>query len=417
MHWLAVGAVALAVLSGSGGAAGAPSAERPSLAPIQATFYESLRSTWYRVELKDGAASPAPVWTWSLTPDPADPTCNKLTVTVRGVDSSTAIFPHGDVTGCLHQGPEHNIEVEVAVQTGDYTCNARIKGTLTRPGPEPEPCFRKPSTPPPKASAPPEVPKNDKPKWGQAALVNFSGGGAQAGMTIVLLLAPDPTLVTKGAAIATLVGAVTNLGMGLYATWKYLDPPDPNYKRLAKVTIAKVKPIRSGNGVTPAIASATTALLENAANIGGVDDALLASFERAQGAYAAKDGTWDTRQSRAAAGFARAEAKLLDARPALESALMRAVAASGSPIITAADAAAGAAKLQRAGLPADAVAMLRSLSFTRKEISAMEAGIPKIAAAKVAGRVTAHLAPPSVAAADRLAARLLRSLATSLDKR
>ena len=128
-----------------------------------------------------------------------------------------------------------------------------------------------------------------------------------------------------------LVVAVGELATSVYYARKAKDPPDPNYKRLAEPNYPKPALLRASAGITKAEAAAANALLTNTARMAGLDRAFLTSLERAQGAYAARDASWDGKQSARAATFARAEAKILDARPALETALRRAIEAGGLP--------------------------------------------------------------------------------------
>jgi hypothetical protein len=102
-----------------------------------------------------------------------------------------------------------------------------------------------------------------------------------------------PRAVTKGIAVVSLGAAMFNMTLGFYATYKASDPPDPNYKTLAKLVTPQPKLFRATGGVTAREAAAANALLRNTAKIVGNDRAFLTSFEPAQGAYAANDGTWD----------------------------------------------------------------------------------------------------------------------------
>jgi len=400
----------------------ASSVDDPVLHAISATFDESTKTTRYEVRLDNAIAFPETDWTWHFTADPTDPDCNQFNVTARQLSVSRATFAHGEENGCHHTSPDHNVDIEVVAKVGGiYTCNARIHGTTTHAGPEPELCFKNPTpppSPPPLAPSPPTIGNSDKVLWEGVATANFASGSAMALAAVSFLIIPVPDPFTKGAAGVSLVGAVIALGVGLYALHKANDPPYPGYKKLARPAFPRPAPVRAGGGVTRAEASAANALLGNGARIVGYDRAFLTSLERAQGAYRAKDSTWDRKQSNAAAGFARAEAKLLDARPALERSLQRAVTATlQSRRLSVADARAGLARFSKAGLPTSATTLLRSFKVTTAEIASIRARIAKVAPSTAAGPIAPKLAPHTLAKADRTSARLLRRLATHLAKR
>jgi hypothetical protein len=170
--------------------------------------------------------------------------------------------------------------------------------------------------------------------------------------------------------------------------------------------------------VTRAEALAANALLTNTAKLSAYGRAFLTSLERALGAHAASDRDWDRKQSRAAAGFARAEATLLDARPALEAALRRAVdeAVPGArlslPVARKAT-----AQVSKQALPAPLVSLLSAFGFAKAEIASIRAQMARVAPSAVAGAVSAKLAPPALAQLERRTARSLRAIAARLEKR
>jgi hypothetical protein len=409
-------AVATVIVVGPGAQAGI-SADRPSLSAIAATFDEAKKTTFYEVHLLNPEAG-LTSWGWDLEPPADDPTCRNFSIVELEQTFSRAEWRHGAEDGCRHEGTEHLGRVTVRVSTGAYSCHATIVGTLTRVGPEPDPCFRPtPPPPPPKATSPPSLRDIEKKGWEDAAKFGFGGASALAALAFGCAVVPSPDPVTKGIALFGMIVSVGYFAYGEYALSKALDPPDRNYKKLAKLAIPHLPAIQPGSGVTAAEAGAANALLANASQMAGIDAALLKSFERAQGAYAAQDGTWDTKQSRSAAKFARAEAKLLDARPALEAALRRAVAKAGTIALTPADVKRGVARIARAGFPSPFVSTTRRLGIAPARLSAFRARVVRIKPAAAAGPVAPRFAPPATAAADRAGARLLRALAARLDKR
>jgi hypothetical protein len=195
-----------------------------------------------------------------------------------------------------------------------------------------------------------------------------------------------------------------------YYVYKAKDPPDPKYKVLAKPIVRKPRLLKPGNGVSPALAKAANAYLMNTAQMVGQDRAFIDSLERAQGAHAARNAVWDKRQSDLAAKYARAEAKLLAARPALAAAVRR----SAAPILPRALAAADVTGVSRALSPA-LVSLLRSLGS--KNVGALRTRVAKLSSSAVAGPVAPKIAPSAVAAAERGGAKLLRATAARLAKR
>ncbi len=412
---LAVGTVL--ALSGGRSATAAADATRPSLSPIEATFSTVLRRTDYEVHLSDPEPGPTE-WNWTLEPPTDDPGCKRSSANLSGQTVSTLTWYHADEDGCRHIGTDHAGRITVYAKTGDYECTATITGSSTHVGPEPDPCFKRPALPPPPVSnAPPAIVNPEKAEWKDTAAVVFAGSAAFSGLAIACALVPSPDPVTKGAAVVMLLISVGHMAYGQYALGKANDPPDKNYKQLAKLVVPKLPGVRPGNGVTSAEAAAANAILVNVAKVSANDAAFITSFERAQGAYAARNGTWDRTQSRAAAKYARAEAKLLDAQPALDAALKRAVAQASVPPLTAADAKRATASVAKSGLPASFTSLARRLGLSQAAIAAHAKRVAALPPGAIAGPVAAKVATKAMARADRTAAKLLRALAARLDKR
>jgi hypothetical protein len=410
-------ALALLAIAAPGGGA-TPVQDRPALSPISAEFNGTIaQSTTYRVAI---SRPPSAVeWTWELEPPTDDPNCNRLLVISEEDARSAAEWLHGDGDGCRHLGTEHAGRITVFAKTGDYECSATITGSSTHTGPEPQPCFRKPTAtpPPPKATTPPVILKPEAKEWKDTAAVMFAGTSAFSGLAIACALVPSPDPVTKGCAGVMFVIAAAHFAYGQYALWKSKDPPDKNFKVLAKLVMPKLPKARAGNGVTPAMAAAANAILTNVERVSANDAAFITSLERAQGAYAAKDGTWDRKQSRAAAGFARAEAMLLSAQPKLDATMKRAVAKAGAPPLTVADARRATSSVRKNGLPPSFTSLAHRLALPHSEVAAQEKRVAALPVGAIAGQVALKLGTPSVARAHRTASKLLRALAKRLDKR
>ncbi len=263
-----------------------------------------------------------------------------------------------------------------------------------------------PPPPPPLNAAPPTIPKKQKQEWRDQALLLDAAAGTSASAALLLLVVPEPA--SKGGAAIMLVVAVGELAASSYYAYKAKDPPDPNFKRLAKPVYPQPALLRASGGITKAEAAAANAWLANTARLAGLDRAFITSFERAQGAYRARNAVWDRRQSTLAAKFARAEAKVLDARPAIEAALRRALGAADlSRRVVSAK---GSSIRPARGLPAATISLLRSFGVRRAEIAAFQKKLAKTSPSST-------FVPPRLAAADRSGVRLLRALAARLARR
>jgi choice-of-anchor C domain-containing protein len=132
-----------------------------------------------------------------------------------------------------------------------------------------------------------------------------------------------------------------------------MDPPDPNFTTMPTAVAPATPDIQAGDGVSAAAASAFRDLNALQAEAFGQGRAAVSAIERAQGARAAGDSTWESRQSVAAAGFLTALATQLERMPTASEALASQLAASGIPNPTAdqARAQAVAANARRNGPP------------------------------------------------------------------
>jgi hypothetical protein len=129
-------------------------------------------------------------------------------------------------------------------------------------------------------------------------------GGAAAG----LALFPGVDVIAVGAAIvlATICG-LESAGFGAQAavaSYMAVDPPDPHFKAIAVPSTVRVPTLKPGPRLSPASASAVNAVTKEMAQIAGLETALLAAMERAQGAADAHSRAWVEKQSAAAANLA-----------------------------------------------------------------------------------------------------------------
>ena len=354
-----------------------------------ATFFPDASTTFYSVRLLDPAPGDT-AWSYEFTPPAEDPTCNKLEAYAPGITRTTYSlrWAHHADDGCNHAGTEHLGRITVTAQSGSYECRATITGTTSHEGPQPDPCFKLPSTPPPpsppSASAP-SIRELEKKQWGQASVAATAASVTYAGIAVGCALVPEPA--SKAVTVLGIVVAGGYLALGVYYHYKSEDPPDKNYKRLARFVIPKLPPVGAGSGVTAAEAAAVNAFQANVARIGANDAAFITSFERAQGAYAARDGSWDRRQSRAAAAFARAEAKLLEALPGLEAALRRAVARASVRPLPRSAVRKGLDDVGERGLPPRFSTTAKRLGVSAAAITAFTKQVSRAKPATIAGPV------------------------------
>jgi hypothetical protein len=108
------------------------------------------------------------------------------------------------------------------------------------------------------------------------------------------------------------------------------DPPASDYTVLAAPARLPGLHVKPGAKLPRGIAAAADRVFKNAAQTASVARAFLLSFERGEGAYNAGNGHWEKLQAQAAAGFARAEAMLIDAAPGLNAALAAAAQRAGA---------------------------------------------------------------------------------------
>jgi hypothetical protein len=397
----------------------------PNMVPIFATFDDETKTTTYTAQLINPVPGSETAWDWVFAAPPDDPTCNDFRRGESDDKHAVLTYAHGDANGCHHEGKDHNVDITAQALSGPWFCEAKIHGTTPHEGAQPEACRRtSPPPPPPPVTPPPPPPPSprltpdEKTALKRKAAVSAGLGllSGVAGLGLLIIPSPDP-LTKGGAGVMFLMGSAE---LTAAAVWLELakDPPDPNFKRLAKLSFPRLPPTRAGPRVTRQEALAGNALLGNTARLVGYNDAFLTSLERAQGAHAAGDRRWERTQSQAAARFARAEAKLLDARPALREALRRAVdAALPRARLSVAGAKAATAQVARRALPSSLVSLLRALGFSTAEVASVRSRMAHVSPSAAAGPVTAKLAMPAVTEADRRSARILRAIAARLEAR
>jgi hypothetical protein len=316
---------------------------RPQITVIEAKFNEELRATFYDVHLNDPVA-PTSTWTWEFQPPPDDLTCKRFSVVTQEQAFSQAVWYHSNDDGCSHKGIDHNGTIEVTVVNGDYTCNATITGTTDHFGPDPQPCFKKPSTSTtkPTTTTTPTTsggttPAQDKPQKqkdklnkcdallegvGAVAMgvgtfigvvggIIFTIGGAETA-TIFGAPAGVPTMIAGGA--LALVGAGLT-GLGKYYAYVAVDPPDFHTSAVAtprSITLPHAKTPAGSSAAAKNDAAAINAQLDNVGKLVAVLQALRTSVDRATAAIQKGRAADAARQRKAVATYARQAADLIE---------------------------------------------------------------------------------------------------------
>ena len=132
------------------------------------------------------------------------------------------------------------------------------------------------------------------------------------------------------------------------------DPPDPDFTTIPVATSPGFSPLPTAAEISADAATALNALLRLVTDISGKSRAALSAIEKAQGAHAAHDSTWETKQTVAAAGFLKDMATGIDQLPAAMDLAGARLKAGGFPDATIDKAGVSAylAKVIGSGLPA-----------------------------------------------------------------
>jgi hypothetical protein len=131
-----------------------------------------------------------------------------------------------------------------------------------------------------------------------------------------------------------LMSAVMAKVGNVYTRWSK-DPPDPNFRKVARPRVIRVPAIRASRRVSGRAARALNALVRSVMTDVGLVGAVTHAFERTQGALQAGDAVWEARQRAALARYATRLARVLSARERLRVRARSALKASGFPKLTA----------------------------------------------------------------------------------
>jgi hypothetical protein len=193
------------------------------------------------------------------------------------------------------------------------------------------------------------------------------------------------------------------------------DPPDDNFKAIAKPIVPDISPFTTEDGFTEEEAEAANDLLENLAHGFAFERALATSLNRAQSAHDAGSREWEDKQIRAAQDYAAELAKLFDARVELSDTLADVLKFGKDevPQITASDILQFQVEVSEQGLPEEDVEALRQLDLSNAQIEQIERGliVQDGEEALALGTFPQMLTDPSVTESLRDAAQALRQFA------
>ena len=315
----------------------------------------------------------------------------------------------GPWTGC--DRIEGNGQTCVIIEAGDRTVNA----TISLPSP-PSPPTPPPPTPPPAPGPSPEVPPfTPEEKKALEKVETIYDGESDIffglmGISAILVLTPAAPLAVPLVVGFGALGIVMRAGgvvMGVLAK----DPPDSRFWVIARPRVARLVRITPTRALAPPAASALSRLVNTSLRLNATLDALLPSFERAQGAAAAGNRVWVVRQRKAAARHARAAAALLDQMASLRAATARTI---GRDLVRATPRQVRLARdrVRAVGLSQQTKIVLRRAGASRAVIVEIERGVKRAKLPLARVRFPAVLLNPRLRAAERDAARMLRRFAS-----
>ena len=147
--------------------------------------------------------------------------------------------------------------------------------------------------------------------------------GVGLGGTIVAggVLAPDPEPVSKtGLVVGSVALGTLVAGSGVYVGGQIIntantaqnDPPDFNFRQIAKVTVRPFRRARLVTGESQALTNAFYSEIAQSYRVAGLAQATTTSINRAGGARERHNGLWEGRQARAAVAYADQLTRALD---------------------------------------------------------------------------------------------------------
>jgi hypothetical protein len=139
-----------------------------------------------------------------------------------------------------------------------------------------------------------------------------------------------------------------------------LDPSDPNYMQIATPVTPNIPPVGSQAGIPQIVTGAVNALLQNQAQIVGLEQALVTTLNRAQGASDANNAYWLQQQLDAATLYLGQLSQLYSQMAGLLTQLSSALTAAGLNVtLTANEVLNFEVQVAASGLPAAVVAAMQ----------------------------------------------------------
>ena len=241
---------------------------------------------------------------------------------------------------------------------------------------------------------------------------------ADSGVLMYADCASVTSFASGGASVPGLAGPLQALGAlqcgsGLGMNQMANDPVDPRFRVIAKLKVPPVPKVTAGGGLSASAATAFSRLFAAQAKEIGYARAVLTSVNRAQGAQAKKQTTWEKKQMRAAGTYAaRLAAALLDdvrRRQALARALDDPDLADLP--VSDEDVSAFRDSLIRNGLPSIMASQLSKLSFTKAEQKLVYGWLLAADAPSLSGDLPAKITDPKLLVRLRGAAAELKAFA------
>lgn len=241
-----------------------------------------------------------------------------------------------------------------------------------------------------------------------------AGGTVAAGLTTLgAFLTPATSALAQAVQYAAgILATVVGVGAAISA-----DPPDPDFMVIAEPEALPTPSVPPEDGVTPELAAALSALFDNYARTAALEMAFLQSIERVQGAAAAQDVVWYSRQMDAAKRRLASWASLLDAQPALHAQVANAAQAAGFSeflTIVPSDVLIFQAELAVFGLPTFVLDILDALGADAATRQLLVDLLLHADAAAASGSVLERLTDPVLTSALHEAARELSQAFTSV---
>jgi hypothetical protein len=198
-----------------------------------------------------------------------------------------------------------------------------------------------------------------------------------------------------------------------------VDPPDPHFKAIAVPNTVRVPTLKPGPRLSPASASAVNAVTKEMAQIAGLETALLAAMERAQGAADAHSRDWVEKQSGAAANLATLLSVSYRKLGVLLSNATRQLRGEHlpAPVLTAKEWVSVSKYVKVHGLPSRFVAQARALGLGAQAIDRIRNSIVTAKPSSLTTSVVALLGNPQLTEAINGAAQTFGSYAAGVKKK